>query len=122
MVGCIKMPTIYQVCKKEEQDEDSFTNEEQSKGNIPLVIVQERTTLAFYVSPDTTVEYILNTFHNERIKSIKNMKHILYLTQNPQSKVFEHGKSIIDYSAPFQSLSTNPIKILMVLNPENHLL
>lgn len=78
--------------------------EEEAKGNIPVVVIQGRTTLKFYVSRDVSVNHILNSFHHEKIKNSKDIKNVVYLTYNSEKEVFENGRKILNYSSPLESI------------------
>ena len=113
---------LYQDFNDENEEYTKGCRFEEENGNIPVILVKGRLTLKFYVSPDTTIQYILNTFHHEKIKNMNDIKTILYVTYNPESKEFENGKRIVEYDVPLQEISTKRIKLMMQLNQETHLL
>lgn len=117
------MPYISRVFQQVKEDHEEYVRDclrEQANGNIPVIVMQGRLTLRVYVSPETTVEYILNTFQDEKIKNIKDIKNILYLTYNHETREYIDGKVIKDFGLPLQALSSDRIKLLIQLNPESH--
>jgi len=111
------MPYISRVYKELSENNDEFLNsclKEQADGNIPLVITEGRKTLRLFVSPDVTVNYILNSFYDESIKNIKTNAKIYYVTYNAEKQVYENGEIVHDYEVPLQELSNQRMKLIIM--------
>ncbi len=121
-----KMPYISPVYKDTINDEEYNSEEtyhkcreEESKGNIPVMIRWNRRHIKFFVSGDVSINDILASFRYNDLKNVNDNEKILYLTHSPDHHQYENGTIFHNYSSPLKDIFEGKKIMILFMNNQN---